>query len=148
MFMGDKHRRRQEICSTGHLKMCVERKEFQPFKNKWVGGFPGGTVVKNLPANAGDTGLIPVPGRSHIPRINEARVPQLLSLGSRACEQQLLRLHAASTEACVPRAGALQQEKLKPPQMRSPCTAMKSSPCSPQLERKPMHSNEDPMQPK
>ena len=27
-------------------------------------GFPGGSVVKNLPANAGDTGLIPVLGRS------------------------------------------------------------------------------------
>ena len=26
--------------------------------------FPGGSVLKNPPANAGDTGLIPVPGRS------------------------------------------------------------------------------------
>ena len=32
--------------------------------------FPGGAVVKNLPANAGDTGLIPGPGRSHMPRSN------------------------------------------------------------------------------
>ena len=31
-------------------------------------GFPGGTVVKNLPANAGDTGLTPGPGKSHMPR--------------------------------------------------------------------------------
>ena len=30
------------------------------------GGFPGGSVVKNLPANAGDTGSVPDPGRSHI----------------------------------------------------------------------------------
>ena len=29
-----------------------------------VGGFPCGSVVKNLPANAGDTGLISGPGRS------------------------------------------------------------------------------------
>ena len=29
-----------------------------------TGGFPGGTVVKNLPANAGDADLIPVLGRS------------------------------------------------------------------------------------
>ena len=28
-------------------------------------GFPGGSVVKNLPANAGDTALIPESGRSH-----------------------------------------------------------------------------------
>ena len=33
-------------------------------------GFPGGAVVKNLPANAGDTGLSPGPGRSHMPRSN------------------------------------------------------------------------------
>ena len=28
--------------------------------------FPGGTVVKNLPVNAGDTGSIPGLGRCHI----------------------------------------------------------------------------------
>ncbi|KAM9104381.1 spermatogenesis-associated protein 24 isoform 4-T4 [Megaptera novaeangliae] len=33
-------------------------------------GFPGGAVVKNPPANAGDTGLSPGPGRSHMPRSN------------------------------------------------------------------------------
>ena len=32
--------------------------------------FPGGTVVKNPPANAGNTGLSPGPGRSHMPRSN------------------------------------------------------------------------------
>ena len=36
--------------------------------NKW--GFPGGAVVKNPPANAGDTGSIPGPGRSHMPQSN------------------------------------------------------------------------------
>ena len=30
--------------------------------------FPGGTVVKNPPANAGNTGSIPGPGRSHMLR--------------------------------------------------------------------------------
>ena len=33
-------------------------------------GFFGGAVVKNLPANAGDMGSSPGPGRSHIPRSN------------------------------------------------------------------------------
>ena len=32
--------------------------------------FPGGTVVKNLPANARDTGLSPGRGRSHMPQSN------------------------------------------------------------------------------
>ena len=34
------------------------------------GDFPGGAVLKNPPANAGDTGLSPGPGRSHMPRSN------------------------------------------------------------------------------
>ena len=33
-------------------------------------GFPGGAVVKNPPANAGDTDSSPGPGRSHMPRSN------------------------------------------------------------------------------
>ena len=32
--------------------------------------FPGGAVVKNPPANAGDMGSSPGPGRSHMPRSN------------------------------------------------------------------------------
>ena len=32
--------------------------------------FPGGTVVKNPPANVGDMGLSPGLGRSHMPRSN------------------------------------------------------------------------------
>ena len=32
--------------------------------------FPGGTVVKNPPASAGDTGSSPGPRRSHMPRSN------------------------------------------------------------------------------
>ena len=33
-------------------------------------GFPGGAVVENLPANAGDIGSGPGLGRSHMPRSN------------------------------------------------------------------------------
>ena len=33
-------------------------------------GFPGGTVAKNLPCHAGDTGSIHGPGISHILRSN------------------------------------------------------------------------------
>ena len=34
------------------------------------GGFPGGSVVKNLLANGGDTSLIPGLGRFHMQRNN------------------------------------------------------------------------------
>ena len=33
---------------------------------------PGGSLVKDPPANAGDTGFIPDMGRSHVPWGNEA----------------------------------------------------------------------------
>ena len=33
-------------------------------------GFPGDTVVKNLPANAGNTGSSSGPGTSHMPQSN------------------------------------------------------------------------------
>ena len=33
----------------------------------YVGGFPGGAVIGSLPADAGDTGSCPGPGRSHMP---------------------------------------------------------------------------------
>ena len=80
--------------------------DFIKIKSFW--DFPGGTVVKNPPANAGDTGSSPGPGRSHVPRSNKAHGPQLLSLRSRAREPQLLSLRATATEACVPRARAPQ----------------------------------------
>ena len=91
-------------------------------------GFPGGTVVENPPANAGDTGSSPGPGRSHMPQSNEAHAPQLLSLCSRARAPQLLSPRAATTEARAPTARACST-------MRSPHTATKSSPRSPQLEK-------------
>ena len=40
------------------------------YKDEGSRGFPGGVVVENPPANAGDTGSIPGPGRSHMPRSN------------------------------------------------------------------------------
>ena len=76
-------------------------------------GFPGGAVVENLPANAGDTGSSPGLGRSHMPRSDWAREPQLLSLrGWSLC--------SATREAAT---------------VRGPRTAMKSGPRSPQLEK-------------
>ena len=40
------------------------------FKRVGFRDFPGGTVVKNLPAKAGDTGSSPGPERSHVPQSN------------------------------------------------------------------------------
>ena len=37
-----------------------------------TGAFPGGLVIKNPPASAGDMGSIPGPGRSHMARNNHS----------------------------------------------------------------------------
>ena len=74
-------------------------------------GFPGGAVVENLPANAGDTGSSPGLGGSHMPRSNWACEPQLLSL-------RVWSLCSATREATI---------------VRGPRTAMKTGPRSPQL---------------
>ena len=76
-------------------------------------GFPGGTEVENLPANAGDTGSSPGLGRSHMPRSNWAREPQLLSL----CVWSLC---SAIREAAI---------------VGGPRATMKSGPRLPQLEK-------------
>ena len=73
---------------------------------KKYGGFPGGAVVENLPANAGDTGSSPGLGRSHMPRSGWACKPQLLSL-------RIWSLCSATRGAAI---------------VRGPRTAMKSDP--------------------
>ena len=42
----------------------------QILQNSRDSDFSGGPVVNNPPANAGDTGSIPGPGRSHMPQGN------------------------------------------------------------------------------
>ena len=78
-----------------------------------MGGFPGGAVVENLPANAGDTGSSPGLGRFHVPRSSWARKPQLLSM-------RVWSLCSATREAAI---------------VRVPRTAMRSGPHLPQLEK-------------
>ena len=70
-------------------------------------------MVESLPANAGDTGLSPGLGRSHMPQSSWAREPQLLSL-------RVWNLCSATSEAAV---------------VRGPCAVMKSGPRLPQLEK-------------
>ena len=52
----------------------------QYIKRTMIRGFPDGSVVKSLPANAGDTGLIPGSGRS--PRRKWQPTPIFLPGGS------------------------------------------------------------------
>ena len=62
------------------ILLSRKNNEILPFATTWMDqniflkmdsrDFPGGTVVKNPPANAGDTGSSPGPGRSHVPWSN------------------------------------------------------------------------------
>ena len=76
-------------------------------------GFPGGAVVENLPADAGDAGSSPGLGSSHMPRSSQAREPQLLSL-------RVWSLCSATGEAAT---------------VKGSRTVMNSGPRSPQLEK-------------
>ena len=57
----------------------------------WVGCFPGGSVIRNPPADAGDTGLIPGLGQSHmhVRLWTEATEPVLQSPGARTTEADM-----------------------------------------------------------
>ena len=58
------------------LGKCILKPQFHTIPLEWLlletkpRGFPGGPMVKNLSANAEDTGSIPGPRRSHIPQSN------------------------------------------------------------------------------
>ena len=69
---------------------------------KMVWDFPGGPVVKNPPASAGDMGSIPGPGRFH--RL----------LGSQACVLQLLTSHALELRCCNQRVAPACCQQRKP----------------------------------
>ena len=53
----------------------VENKEVFSEQDSQSWDFPSAPVVKNLPVNAGDMGLIPGQGRFHMLLSNQAHVP-------------------------------------------------------------------------
>ena len=92
-------------------------------QNTFFGGdFSSGPVVKNLPANTKDMGLIPGLGRSH-----------MLWGNSSLC--------TTATES-LPSPQATNYWR---PSSKAPCSATKKSPHCPQLG-KPGHGNKDPVQ--
>ena len=96
-------------------------------------GFRGGSVVKNLPAHSRDRGSIWDPGRSHMPRSNQACALQLLSVCSRARGLQLLRPRATTAKTAHSfRACAPHQEKVKVLVAQSCPTLWDPTDCSPQ----------------
>ena len=64
-------------------KRYLHKSSDPPGKEEQHWDFPGGSVVKNLSANAGDTGSIPGPVRFHIMQGNQIQALQLLSPFSR-----------------------------------------------------------------
>ena len=64
--------KKKEIYVLYYIFPFVNSKEVRIFKTRTSTkrGFPGGSVVEDLPINAGDRGWIPGPGRSHMPQSN------------------------------------------------------------------------------
>ena len=75
-----------------------ERPSEQVTPRKWERSFPSGSVVKNPPADAGDTASIPGPRGLNMLWSYGAHVPQLMSLWSIAGEAQLLSLQITIPE--------------------------------------------------
>ena len=71
----------RERCAHRRQRGSCRRHTLCPVLIKETGlqGFPGGPVVKNLPASSEDVGSIPGSGGPQMPWGNKARAPQLLS---------------------------------------------------------------------
>lgn len=73
------------VCDSHAFFLSLRFSKFSPLSSIsyifW--GFPDSSMVKNLPANAVDTGSNPSLERSHMPRSNEACVLRLLSRRSK-----------------------------------------------------------------
>ena len=90
-------------------------------------GFPGVPVVKNPPANAGDTGSIPGAGRSHMRRAakpeSQVTEPVLPSPGLHLPDSRLTATEPH--EPCSPSSTTRET-----PSLRSQHAASRRSPCS------------------
>ena len=59
---------------SSKMKINKETQALNDTLNKMDLGFPGGAVVENLPANAGDTGSSPGLGRFHVPHGQKTKI--------------------------------------------------------------------------
>ena len=118
----------QKVAKVGNVMFSLARK---------ARGLPGGSAVRNLPANAGDVGCIPDSGRSTCCR---ATKPLL----STALQSQLPSPCAATAEVRVPGAGAHSERRHT---VRSLHTASRERhPLA--ATRESLHGTEDSAQPK
>ena len=105
--------RRNCVCSyTFSFPWRKIAEVFVLFKRFCCQDFPGGTVVRNPPANVGGQEFESWSGK--MPHVVEQLSWGTTITEPAACEPQLLSPRATTTEAHVPRARAPQQEK--PPQ--------------------------------
>ena len=103
--------------------------------------FPGGTVEKNPPANAGDMGSIPGWGRFPMPQGSQAPAPQLPEPHALRSTSHNYRCDYRAPCAQSPRSAAGEATT-----MRSCCTTRAVPTHCP--KRKPSQSKGDPAQPK
>ena len=127
--------------TPSHRPFCPRASRTWPralqYKTKSEAGFPGGSGVKNLPANAGDMGSIPDSERlytswSSQPVCHNCWACALESLGAVTTEPMCPNYW----KPVCPRTRAPQQEKLL--QWETRALQLESSPCSSQVEKSPL----------
>ena len=117
-----------------NLSMWYTTLTYWRIKIIWSSGFPGGVVVKNPPASAGDTGSSPGLGRSHMPQSNKPGRHNYWT---------------CTLEPASPNYGACMPQLLKPMHLEPVlCNKHHNEKHAHHNQRKPACSNEDPKQPK
>ena len=107
--------------------------------------FPGGSIGRNPPANAGDIGLIPNLGRCHMPWRKQVCDHNYWTYALEPESRNYWAHMPLLLKAVCLRDRALQQER--PLQWEACAPQPEHCPCSLQLEKSPP-SNKDPAQPK
>ena len=82
------------VCVHTHTTQIWERAKYIDFEDA-IKNLRGSPSNKNPPANAGNTDLIPGPGRSHMPQGNYAHAPQLLNPNLQQWEAQAPQLESS-----------------------------------------------------
>ena len=136
------YRGRQDNCSLCFFFSLIWSQWLRYFPR----GFLAGSVVRNLPANAGDASLILDPGRSHMLRSSWAHESH--SYWTCAREPGSYRYWAGELQLLKPGCPRAQAPKQgKSPPWEGQALKPEGSPWAPQPEKNP-HSSEDPAQPK
>ena len=83
-----------------HINLYTKQKWTHRHRKQIYGDFPDGPAVKNPPANAEDTGLIPSVGRSHMPQSTKPVGQHSWALGPLCSHSSEKPTHRRTSSPC------------------------------------------------